>query len=374
MKLPRRTLLRISSTAVVLAACRPSATPTATPAPAAKPTEAGAPKPAAAATKPAAAPKPGGARKKLVFGSPVTPPSMVHLPPSVALEMGYFEEQELDLEVKSFEGGVGALRAGLSGGLDVVGTSADPLIAAVAQNAPVKAIGAYAPRLSVVLTTQAGITNVEDLKGKKIGIQDVGGFNEVMVRLLLATKGLKPSDVQYVNITTAGRVPGLVSGQIDASVLHIDQYYNATKQKPDLVALAKMWEIAPDWWYSAYVASDQQIKENRDALIGFLTATTKAGRSMYKDKAKTVEIGVKHTKQPEDVVARAYDDLAKGGIWTVNDGMPEKSVLYTIDKQVEIGTIKPEQKPSLDKLIDRSLIDEAVKRNGGPMTGDPRWY
>jgi ABC-type nitrate/sulfonate/bicarbonate transport system substrate-binding protein len=166
-----------------------------------------------------------------------------------------------------------------------------------------------------VITTQAGITEVEDLEGKKIGIQDVGGFNEVMARLLLATRGMTPKDVQYVDVTTAGRVPGRVSGQIDASVLHIDQCYNATKQKPDLVALAKMWEIAPDWWYSAYVASDQQVKENREALVSF-----------------------------------------------------------TVDKQVEIGAIKAEQKPSLDKLIDRSLADEAIKRNGGPMTGDPRRY
>jgi ABC-type nitrate/sulfonate/bicarbonate transport system substrate-binding protein len=299
---------------------------------------------------------------------------MVHLPPWVAIEQGFFEEQGLDIDVKSFEGGVPALRAGLSGGLDVVGTSADPLIAATAQGAPVKAIGAYAPRLSVVITTQADIKKVEELKGRKIGIQDVGGFNEVMARLLLASKGMTPKDVQYVNITTAGRVPGLVSGQIDASVLHIDQYYNATKQKPDLVALAKMWEIAPDWWYSAYVASDQQIKENRDALIGFLTACTRAGRFMYQNKDRTIEIGVKQTKQPQDVVARAYDDLAKGGIWTVNDGMPERSVGYTIDKQVEIGAIKAEQRSAPDKLIDRSLVEEAIKRNGGPLSGDPRWY
>jgi hypothetical protein len=97
MKLTRRRLLGLSATAFVLAGCGPSAGPTATPAPAAKPTEA--PKPAAAATPTpaAAAPKPGGARKKLVFGNPVTPPSMVHLPPYVAKAMGFFDEFGLDV-------------------------------------------------------------------------------------------------------------------------------------------------------------------------------------------------------------------------------------------------------------------------------------
>jgi hypothetical protein len=49
-------------------------------------------------------------------------------------------------------------------------------------------------------------------------------------------------------------------------------------------------------------------------------------------------------------------------------------VEYTLDKQVELGIIQPNQKPTYDKMVDRSIPDEAVQRNGGPWTGDPRWY
>ena len=60
---------------------------------------------------------------------------MVHLPAYIAKELGYFDEVGLDVEIKSFEGGVGGLRAALAGGVDIAGTSSDPLMAAIGAGA-----------------------------------------------------------------------------------------------------------------------------------------------------------------------------------------------------------------------------------------------
>src|SRR6266511_1179325 len=266
-----------STTAPAAAATAPAAAkPAASAVPAtgatSAPAAAGAITPGPVATKPATNPTD---KMQLIFGGAVTPPSMVHLPPYIAKDMGFFDEVGLDVEIKSFEGGVGALRGGISGGLDVVATSSDPLFAAIQQGAPVKAIGTYAPKLSVVITTGPDIKTARDLKGRKIGIQEVGGFNEVMARLVLQTAGLTPNDVEYITISTANRVPALVNGQVDATTLHIDQYYAATGAKSDLVNLAQMWELVPNWWYSAFVATEDNIKNKREALTRFMTAVIK---------------------------------------------------------------------------------------------------
>jgi NitT/TauT family transport system substrate-binding protein len=227
----------------------------------------------------------------------------------------------------------------------------------------------------VVMTTAPDIKTVADMKGRKAGIQEVGGFNHVMTILLLSSAGLSKDDVQYQNVTTAGRVPALVNGQIDTSPLHADQYYAALAQKPDLVTLAKMWEIAPDWWYAAFVVTEDKIRNNRQDLVDFMTAVLKAQRFMYAERERTIELGMKLTgDRPRPVIEKAYDDLAQGGVWSVNDGMPEKMLAYTVDKQVELGMIEAGQKPSLDKFIERSIVEEAIQRVGGRMTGDPRWY
>jgi ABC-type nitrate/sulfonate/bicarbonate transport system substrate-binding protein len=349
----------------------PASKPAAGSAPAGQPAQSGAP--AAPAGGASAAPT-AVQMRKLTLGVPVTPPNMVHLPPYVAQEQGFFRDVGLDVEFKNFEGGVQSLRGSIAGGLDVAGTSSDPIIAAAARKVGVKAIGTYAPKLSVVMTAQEDIHGPADLKGRKIGIQEVGGFNEVMSRAVLQTAGLTPNDVQYVTVSTAGRVPGLVSKQIDAAILHIDQYYRAIETNPSFTVVAKLWDVLPKWWYSGYMATDDQIRQDRQRLVDFETAIVRAGRFMYENRARTVEIGVQHTNQPRDVVERAYDDLAAGGIWAVNDGMPREMLEYTLDKQVELGTIKAEEKPTYEQLVDRSMVDEAIQRNGGPWTGDPRWY
>jgi ABC-type nitrate/sulfonate/bicarbonate transport system substrate-binding protein len=313
-------------------------------------------------------------KMKLIFGGAVTPPNMVHLAPYVAKNMGFFDEVGLDVEIKSFEGGVGALRGGISGGLDVVATSSDPLFAAVQQGAPVKAIGTYAPRLSVVMMGRPDIKTPADLKGKRLGIQDVGGFNDVMSRLVLARAGVSTNDVQFINVATANRVTSMAGGQTDATVLHIDQYYTALGVDSNFNVLARLWEVVPDWWYSAFVATDDVRTQKREALVRFMTAVIKAQRFMYTNPTEAKKVAADETKAKPDVIDKAYEDLSKGGVWSVNDGMPRQQVEYTIDKEVEVGTIKADSKPTYDQLVDKSIVDEAVKRNGGPWTGDPRWY
>jgi ABC-type nitrate/sulfonate/bicarbonate transport system substrate-binding protein len=359
---------------VLLAACTPtpSATPTSAPVAATKPPAAASTgtAPGPMATKPPTNPTD---KIHIVFGGAVTPPNMVHLAPYVAKDLGFFDEVGLDVEIKSFEGGVGALRGGLSGGLDVVATSSDPLFAAVQQGAPVKAIGTYAPKLSVVMMGLPDVKTPADLKGKKLGIQEVGGFNDVMAHLVLAQAGISPNDVQFINVATANRVTSMAGGQTDATVLHIDQYYTALGVNPNFNVLARMWEVVPDWWYSAFVATDDVRTQKHEAMVRFMTAVIKAQRYMYTNPTDVKKVAADETKAKPDVVDKAYADLSAGGVWSVNDGMPQKLVDYTIAKELEIGTIKGD-KLTYDQVIDRSIVDEAIKRNGGPWTGDPRWY
>jgi NitT/TauT family transport system substrate-binding protein len=213
-----------------------------------------------------------------------------------------------------------------------------------------------------------------DLKGKKLGIQEVGGFNDVMTRLVLAQAGISTNDVQFINVATANRVTSMAGGQTDATVLHIDQYYTALAVNPNFNVLARMWEVVPDWWYSAFVATDDVRTQKHEAMVRFMTAVIKAQRFMYTNPTETRKVAVDETRAKPDVVDKAYDDLARGGVWSVNDGMPQKLIDFTIGKEADVGTIKPDNKPTYEQIVDRTIVDEAIQRNGGAWTGDPRWY
>ena len=46
----------------------------------------------------------------------------------------------------------------------------------------------------------------------------------------------------------------------------------------------------------------------------------------------------------------------------------------TIDKEVDVNVLKAQNKPTYAQVTDKSIVDEAIKRNGGVWSGDPRWY
>ncbi|HEY1235900.1 MAG TPA: ABC transporter substrate-binding protein [Candidatus Binatia bacterium] len=312
-------------------------------------------------------------KRKVVFGVPVTPPNVVHIPPYVANDMGFFAENNIEVEFVTFEGGTQTLRGSVAGGLDITGTSSDPAIIAAARGAGTKVLGTYSHRLSQSMLVQGDIKNCKDLKGRKVGIQEVGAFNEVMSRAVLASCGLTPKDVQYIPVSTKGRVPGLLSGQIDTAILHVDQALVAKKKKSDLNILVNLWEPLPKWLYAAYIAPEKEIASNRQLYIDMMAALLKANRFIYNNKAKIVEIAAKHTQQDSDIVSQTYDILANAGAWPVNDGLPRDMVEWTINKQVELGSIKAEDKPSYEKLIDVSIVQAALAKVGGRLKGDKRW-
>ena len=312
-------------------------------------------------------------KRKVVFGVPVTPPNVVHIPPYVAKEMGFFAENNIEAEFVTFEGGTQTLRGSVAGGLDITGTSADPAIIAAARGAGTKVVGTYSHKLSQSMLVQGDIKSCKDLKGRKIGIQEVGAFNEVMSRAVMASCGLTQKDVQYIPVSTKGRVPGLLSGQIDTAILHVDQALVAKKKKADLNILVNLWETLPKWVYAAYIAPEKEIGSNRQLYVDIMAALIKANRFIYNNKAKIVEIATKYTQQDPDVVSQTYDLLANAGAWPVNDGLPRDMVDWTINKQVELGTIKAEEKPTYEKLIDVSVVQAALAKAGGRLTGDKRW-
>ena len=312
-------------------------------------------------------------KRKVVFGVPVTPPNVVHLPPYIAKEMNFFGEQNIDVELVTFEGGTQTLRGSVAGGLDITGTSSDPAIIAAARGAGTKVLGTYSHKLSQSMLVQGDIKSCKDLKGRKIGIQEVGAFNEVMSRAVLASCGLTPKDVDYVPVSTKGRVAGLLSNQIDTAILHVDQAIVAKKKKPELNILVNLWEPLPKWLYAAYIAPEKEIAKNRQLYIDIMTALVKANRFIYSNKAKTVEIAVKYTQQDADAIGQTYDILANAGAWPVNEGLPKDMVEWTIDKQVELGSIKAAEKPTYEKLIDISIIEAAIAKAGGRLKGDKRW-
>ena len=103
-----------------------------------------------------------------------------------------------------------------------------------------------------------------------------------------------------------------------------------------------------------------------------IAAIIKAHRFMYREKERTLDMASKHTGYPKEVLSPAYDVLAAAKVWPVNDGMPSEMVDVTINKLVEIGLLKENEKPKVEQVVDRGPANAALAKLGR-WTDNPNW-
>src|ERR1700749_3827466 len=85
---------------------------------------------------------------------------------------------------------------------------------------------------------QPGITDLSQLKGKKVGVPD-GTSGDMILTLALAKAGLTTKDIQRVPMDAPTIVTAFDSGQIDAAGIWYPLINTIKVKKPNLVELAK---------------------------------------------------------------------------------------------------------------------------------------
>jgi len=216
---------------------------------------------------------------------------------------------------------------------------------------------------------KADIKTMADLKGKRIGIQEPGGFADVLAHGVLRAAKIDPKDVHFVSIATED-VPALVANQVDTAMLHVEQEIIARQKVPGLHAIARMWEIQPDNLYNVMAVSDKLIKDKPAALKAFVKGHIEATRLIYTDRAKVVPIIVKYTHLPKDVVEKSLDLMVEKCIWDANDGLGPEGVNATAKLMERVGNIPKGKVPKYEDIVDLSFAREAIKELGvwnGPV-------
>src|SRR5215471_3238740 len=305
--------------------------------------------------------------RKINIGVSVAPPNVVHTSPYVAKELGFFAKRCIDANIIQFEGGQSAAANAAA----VQGTAIISVTdVAVGNGMKVQQFWGLAPRMPQAYMVSPDVKTAADLKGKKLSATGggVGSFNWRMGREVLKTAGLTVDDAQFIPAATAGRLPGLVAGQIDGVALHPEDVYLAKKQKPGLNLLVQLVELMPNYLFNAYGASLDWIARDRALLRDTAAAMIEANRVMYKDKAKVVPIIEKATDKPKEAVEYAIDVLTKNCVWSVNGGLDPKRTQWTIDNSAENGDIEKDKKPSVEQVANFALAKEAVEAAGGPAT------
>jgi NitT/TauT family transport system substrate-binding protein len=309
------------------------------------------------------------AQHQLTVAMPTTPPNIVHMPMHIANDLGLFKKDGLEIKVVELAGGVYTFRAVVAGSTDVASASGPFSAVGRAKGSNTKMILANMPKLEASMIVNADIKTMADLKGKRIGIQEPGGFADVLARGVLRAAKIDPKDVHFVSIATED-VPALVAGQVDTAILHVEQEIIAQQKIPSLHAIARLWEIQPDNLYNVLAVTEKLIKEKPAAVKALVKGHIEATRLIYTDKAKVLPIIVKYTKLPKDVAEKALDFLVEKCIWDANHGLGPKRVNATAALMERVGNIPKGQTPTYEDMVDLSFANESIKELGewkGPI-------
>jgi NitT/TauT family transport system substrate-binding protein len=298
-----------------------------------------------------------------VVAMPTTPPNVVHMPVLIAIDLGLFKKAGIQVDTVALEGGVKTYRAMVAGNADLANASGPFSIVGMAKGAPTKIILANSPKLEASMVVQAKIKSMAELKGKRIGIQQPGGFADVLARGVLRAAKIDPKEVKFVSIATED-VPALVADQVDTAMLHVEQEIIAQQKVPGLHAVARMWEIQPNNLYNVYAVAQKTISGKRDALKAFVKANIEATRLLYTDKDRVMPSILKRTGLPKDVALKTYDFMIKNCIWDANHGLSTNRVNWTADIMERVGNIPKGKKPKYDEIVDLSFAKDALKELG----------
>ncbi|WP_188052315.1 ABC transporter substrate-binding protein [Aureimonas fodinaquatilis] len=109
-----------------------------------------------------------------------------------------------------------AINEGLAAGqIDFAAYGGLPNIIGRSRGLKTKILSSYgAGHMYLVVRKGAGIETIEDLRGKKIGLNR-GSIGQLTLSNLLATHGLKESDVELFDITNPDQITGLTTGNLD---------------------------------------------------------------------------------------------------------------------------------------------------------------
>ena len=202
----------------------------------------------------------------------------------VAYRSGSFEKHGLKLEPIYIRGGLMGIQAALSGNLNLQLQGASTVVAAWAQGAKeFQFIGAVGNRLDYILAAHPSIKRPEDLKGKRIGVSQLGSSTDFIARLAARRLGLTPDkDVQIVGIGGQGdRWTALTAGQVQATVLQSPFTLKARKAGyPTFIDFSK-----EDFEYTIAgpVTMRSFIRAERETVMNFMRGLAD-GMDFYRDE------------------------------------------------------------------------------------------
>ena len=191
----------------------------------------------------------------------------------VAEDQGYFEENGLEVTIKDYESGKAAADALIDGEADISTSAGFVFVSNSFDHADLTVFGtvATAQVKELVARKDKGITTINDLIGKKIGVTKKSGA-EFLLGVFLIFNALSYEDVKLVDLKPSEIVEAISNGDIDATFTWDPYLYNIKKELGDN---AISWPGGQDFYF-VLITKEDWIENNPAAAERFMKSVLEA--------------------------------------------------------------------------------------------------
>jgi NitT/TauT family transport system substrate-binding protein len=353
----------------------PAAAPSTAPAASAKPAAAASPSAAAAASPsaaPAAAPSavPAAASTPSTFSGPpvaleVSYSNLIadNLPEWQAFESGIFKQNGLDVHLQNIASSTG-IPALIGGQVQVAHLGGSETLSAAAEGGDLVIIAVTGPVYPFVFMANSSIQNVNDLKGKKIGVSNIGSSSDIATRVMLTKVGLDPEkDVTIVPVgSLQNRMAAMLNGAIDGGVA----------QPPDQIALEDkgfhvIYDLAAQKLPSVgdcIVVQRQWLNQNKPVAQRYIDSIVQAIAFSKKNKTESLPVLSKYLNNDDQRAMSVTYDFFVG---SVTPDYPDVKADLFGDAIEQLGAQNEKIKTfDLSSILDNEFVQSARDRHIGP--------
>ena len=296
----------------------------------------------------------------------------------VGVEKGFFREYGIDPELVFFQAAAPIATALAAGQLDVGATGLTAALYNIVLGGEQIWIVADKgrewpgyPLVAIVAQKElydAGLKSVADLKGKRIGVTQLGSTFHYHIGNILEKHGLKLSDVKIVPLQAMPATMEALKGkQVDA-ILVPQPFPGAAEAQGFGKIVAWAGDLYP--WQIATIFYSKAFAADRAKAVAFMKGYVKASR-YYFDAAlvqrdgrlapgpnyeEVVQITAKHTGARPEIIRAGFPYQDRNGRLLVPD--VERQMKWWVDN----GFMK--QTLPLSKIVDTSFLEDAIKQVG----------
>jgi len=278
----------------------------------------------------------------------------------IAKDGGYFQKYGLDANLV-----FGVHPAGIamvvSGQAIMTNYPLEQAMIASSRDGSLVMVGSPYRKSLFALMAGKNIASVRALKGKRVGVSQIGDAPYNYAVALLGKFGLAPRDVEWVPIGTDvnGRAAALISGRVDATMLTAPVYFRLEEQ--GYKSLANTSDYDDIYAPTVYLFKRSTMQANPQIAELLIKAHTEAIKRYYDDKAFALSAYLKFTPEDPAELARVYDRYAKTNTFERVPYISAAAVQYMIDHPVDAEVGAQLKKFDFHRVIDNSTVDRLVR-------------